>query len=294
MLPNFIGIGAYKSGTTWLFRCLMEHPEIFMAEVKETNFFDYETIDGRMSEYLVHFDKSENYKAVGEISNRYFTSKRAIKRIKNLIPEAKLFVSLRNPIDQVYSYYWHLHKQNFHEWKSKDLPENFEDALSKYSKRLLDNAYYSKHLNEWFKYFSKDQIMIIFYDDIVENPKSVINSIYSFLGVENSFLPKSLNIKDSSVRSGKSPRYQILESTRKSLYYLLSSKIYYPLKQLIGVKNAGIVKERTKIRTIFEKIFFKDGYPEMSPTTRQKLSDHFSEELSHLEELSGRDLSNWY
>ena len=83
MLPNFIGIGAPKAGTTWLFKCLDEHPEVFVAAVKETSFFDYGTIEGRFAEYEAHFVGSEGYPAVGEVSTRYLSSHRAPARVIN-------------------------------------------------------------------------------------------------------------------------------------------------------------------------------------------------------------------
>ncbi|MDH3604785.1 MAG: sulfotransferase, partial [Candidatus Tectomicrobia bacterium] len=96
-LPTFIGIGAPKAGTTWLFRCLQEHPAVFAAAVKETNFFDYATITGRMHEYAAHFSTAAGCQAVGEISTRYLTSCRAPFRIRTYLPTARLFVTVRNP-----------------------------------------------------------------------------------------------------------------------------------------------------------------------------------------------------
>ena len=127
MLPNFIGIGAPKAGTTWLFNCLQEHPQVFVAPVKETKFFDDENIEGRILEYEAHFRGAEGAIAVGEISTRYLSSNRgAAERIHRYLPEVRLFVSLRNPSDQAYSHYWHLRRQNFHQWKRANLPETFE------------------------------------------------------------------------------------------------------------------------------------------------------------------------
>src|SRR5947208_7454350 len=111
MLPNFIGIGAPKAGTTWLAKCLAEHPQVFMAAVKKTNFFDYAAIEGRMTEYEIHFAGAEGKKAVGEYSVRYLLSAHAPERIQQILPGVRLIVSFRNPIDQVYSHYWHLHRQ---------------------------------------------------------------------------------------------------------------------------------------------------------------------------------------
>ena len=294
MLPNFIGIGAYKSGTTWLFKCLEDHPDIFVAEVKETNFFAYyDPIDDRINDYEEHFKGSEKFKAIGEISNMYLSSEVAPQRIKKFIPDVKLFVSLRNPVDQVYSHYWHLNKQNFHKGRSVDLPKNFEDALKKYENLLLDNAKYSKHLSNWLKYFNKDQLTIIFYDDIVKNPERVISSLYSYVDVDSSFIPQSLSVRGYSVRSGRSPRKQYLEPIRKCLYNFLNLKVYYPLKQIVGVKNAGILKEKLRARYFYESLFFKEGYPKIKASTHSRLIEYFSDDIKDLEKLTGRDLSHW-
>ena len=65
MLPSFIGLGAPKSATTWLYHCLREHPEIFVADSKEVMFFDYGNISGRLPTYEEHFSQAGNAKAVG-------------------------------------------------------------------------------------------------------------------------------------------------------------------------------------------------------------------------------------
>ena len=77
MLPNFIGLGAPKSATTWLYHCLREHPEVFVADSKEVMFFDYGDIRGRLETYEKHFKWAGDAKAIGEFSTRYLASTRA-------------------------------------------------------------------------------------------------------------------------------------------------------------------------------------------------------------------------
>jgi hypothetical protein len=293
MLPNFIGIGAPKAGTTWLFRCLQEHPEVFVASCKETNFFDYATIEGRGGEYEAHFAGGAGFVAVGEISTRYLTSLRAPERIRTLIPDARLFVSLRNPIDQVYSHYWHLARQNFHQWGAENVPPSFEAALASYEQRLLEPALYHKHLRRWLEYFDRSQLLVILYDDIRARPREVLSTVYSFLGVQSAVQPPSLTEAGSSVRRGTSPKSPRLGEIHRSLYDQLNRNIYYPLKQLVGAPTAIRIKDALRVRPILESLFQQEGYPEMPPRTRALLRSRFAEDIRSLAGLIRRDLSHW-
>lgn len=121
-LPNFLIIGAAKSGTSSLYRYLMEHPQVFMSPVKEPNFFalEGEQIDfsnPAMAEqvlpklatdldaYRTLFQDVQHEQAIGEASSWYLHSTRAPVRIRRHIPEAKLIAILRNPAQRAYSGY---------------------------------------------------------------------------------------------------------------------------------------------------------------------------------------------
>jgi len=102
--PPFVGLGAPKAATTWLFHCLQEHPSVFIPDEKEIGFFSYlDDIDGRMPEYLSYFRGAESTPAKGEIFVMYLSNPLAAERIKRHLPDAKLFLSLRNPVEQIYS-----------------------------------------------------------------------------------------------------------------------------------------------------------------------------------------------
>jgi hypothetical protein len=293
MLPNFIGIGAPKAGTTWLSKCLAEHPEVFVAAVKETSFFDYGTIEGRFAEYEAHFSGSDKYPAVGEVSTRYLSSVRAPARIKRHIPDARLFASLRNPIDQIYSHYWHLSRQNFHRWQGESVPRTFEEALERFEANMLEPALYFKHLQKWLEHFDRSQLLVLYYDDIKTRPADVFKTLCGHLGVADSFTPPSLTKKDSSMRQGVSPKSPTLGRAHSYLYTRLNTRFYYPLKQIFGVRNAERLKNSLRIRPTMEYLFFRKGYPEMKPATRAHLRERLAEEINNLADLTGRDLSHW-
>jgi hypothetical protein len=291
MLPNFIGIGAPKSGTTWLFKCLDEHPEIFITPVKETLFFDYPYHESKIPEYEAYFSDAAGAVAVGEISTNYLTSQQAPERIRRHIPNVRLFVSLRNPLDQIYSHYWHLSRQNFH--SSDRRRWSFEEALEKYEKRLIEPALYSHHLQRWLQYFERSQLLIIFYDDICKQPEEVIKKIYSFLEVERTFVPVKVNQKDSSVRQGTSPKSRFLGGLYATLYDRLNRQLYCPLTRLVGNQTAATIRDALRVRQVMQLLFYRKGYPQMNPQTRTLLRDRFAQEIQNLADLAGCDLSHW-
>ena len=106
ILPNFVGVGARKAGTTWLAECLREHPEIFMSTPKELSYFGKRYRTSRSEEwYLSHFQHAGDYRAVGEYSPSYIRDPDAAKRILEDLGEVKIICALRNPVERFLSDY---------------------------------------------------------------------------------------------------------------------------------------------------------------------------------------------
>ena len=292
-LPNFIGIGAPKAGTTWLANCLAEHPDIFVPIQKELNFFNYHSIEGRLPEYTVYFKKASNYKRVGELSTRYYTSLVAQERIKRQIPDIKLIASVRNPIDQVYSHFWHLKRQNFHQWDRANVPDTVEEALEKFPDSLLPSSLHAQSLKRWLSYFEKHQLHIIVYDDIKDKPSDVIKQLFDFLEVKNDFSPSFVTKQNTQTRMGVSPKSRTHEQIRSATYQLLVNQVYQPAKKLLGVHRATYIKDKLPIRKVMDGLFMKKGYPKMNGHTREQLIPFFKEDILSLQDLIQRDLSHW-
>lgn len=293
MLPNLIGIGAPKAGTTWLFKCLQEHPQVFMTPAKETNFFHAESIDGRLGEYREYFRGAERSSVAGEISVRYLHSPRAPERIARLLPAARLLVSLRNPVDQVYSHYWHLRRQNFHQYDRRMVPETFEDAVERFDDHLVQPAYCSQALARWLKLFDRSQVHVILFDDIQADPAAVLAQLYAFAGVDSTFRPPSTERLDSDVRRGVSPRSPLHDRAHKFVYQQLARRLFYRLKLTIGVRRAFALANAVRARHVMERLFYQNGYPPMHPHTKAALVDRFAGDVRELSRLTGRDLSGW-
>jgi len=199
-LPNFMIIGAGKSGTTALYEYLAEHPDVYMSPVKETNFFALEgekMVDPKddpeqmfhypwsvtnWEDYVKLFDGVETEKAIGEVSPMYLYSEEAAFRIKERFPDMKLIVILRNPVDRLYSRFMHLAREN------RKPTNRFEDALDRETiwwrrNDLVKEGFYHNHLQKYYGLFDKDQIKVILYDDFKSDPLKEVQNIYEFIGV---------------------------------------------------------------------------------------------------------------
>lgn len=205
-LPDFLIIGAQKAGTTYLYNLLSRHPSVEVnphlsgVEQKELHFFDTMKYQKRgLSWYLEQFPSSEG-KLTGEATPYYLFCPRVSYRVSKAIPEAKLIVLLRDPVDRAFSDY-----QN----KVREGNEllSFEEAIRAEPKRISgerekmfeDETYYSKPLRrysyiargryheqiaEWFSYFAREQFLILKSEELFATPRVVYEQVLAFLGLE--------------------------------------------------------------------------------------------------------------
>jgi len=200
----FFIVGAQRSGTTYLYNVLNEHPEIEMAiPLKpEPKFFikDNEYKKGKEYYYNKYFNMKEN-KVFGEKSTSYFEYKKAAKRIKNTFPEAKILISLRNPVDRAISNYFFT-KNNGLEFRSinevfineKEIPKKYVEKLNASVSPFdyIERSKYSKFLDIYYKIFDIFRIKILIMEKFLGN-QEIISSIYRFLDVRDDFVPSCLN-----------------------------------------------------------------------------------------------------
>ena len=179
MLPNFIGVGTQRAGTTWLYNCLKQHPDIYMSTPKELHFF-YVHYENGIEWYKDKFSGVTNESVVGEITPDYMYHEEAIRNIKKHIPNAKLIIVLRDPIERAISAY------KLHYKHSSGV--SFETACES-NKDLIDRGRYVKYLDMVQSYFPSNQLKIMIYEDIKVKPESFLDEIYEYLGVQTGFRP---------------------------------------------------------------------------------------------------------
>ncbi len=208
--PNFLIIGAAKAGTTSLYAYLKQHPQIYMSPLKETNFFalegaqllfqgpgDQEYINKfsitKLEDYSALFQEVNDELAIGEASPLYLYSPRAPERIQHYIPEVKVIAILRHPVERAYSAFLHMVRDR------REPLRDFPQTLKEEEARIDNNwehiwhyqqaGFYYVQLQRYFAQFNSEQIRVYLFDDFALNPLGVLQDIFQFLNVNETFIP---------------------------------------------------------------------------------------------------------
>ena len=202
-LPDFIIIGAQKSGTSSLYYYLSQHPRLKMSVEKEIHYYNYYLQHGKgLGWYKSFFPLRlrSHGKKTGEASPNYLYSEKAPAELKKDLADVKLLVLLRNPIERAYSEY----NMHVRQLKRKDFPASFEEALSndnlslEGSRLYLIRGLYAERIKNWLKYFNRDQFLFIKSEDFFKDPKKTLNDVYEFLEIEKTY---PTNLKPQQVGS---------------------------------------------------------------------------------------------
>lgn len=256
MLPEFIIIGAQKSGTSTLFNALIKHPNIVGPTKTEIHYFDLtQNYLKGVDWYKAHFPSNLYRKLIkklqhrdiitGESSPEYLYLPHAPRRLKQMLPNIKIIVMLRNPVDRAFSHYFHI-------YRPLKEPLSFEDALAQEEERLKDfyekmaedeyywnqnvvrysykqRGLYYDQLKRWLDIFSKDQVFIIQSEEYYRNSLEIYKRVQKFLNLPD-FVPKDFKKRQSY------PSYTNMnKETRKKLsshFVPYNEKLY----ALIGKK----------------------------------------------------------
>ena len=194
-LPDFLGIGTQKGGTTSLQKLLEQHPDAFLPITKEVQYF---TLHYNESEqwYREHFQQANSKQICGEITPYYLFHPEAPQRIHALIPKARLIVLLRDPVERALSQYFHARRLGFEEL-------DLEAALAAESERLasgdpyshqkhsyLSRSRYELQLQRYQRLFAHQQLLILRSEDFFEKTEQSWKNIQDFLGLRESPLPQ--------------------------------------------------------------------------------------------------------
>ena len=225
-LPNFMCIGAAKSGTTTLYDIIKQHPDVYVSPYKEPHFFDNINLFENGIDWYnkTFFSDVKNEKCIFDFTPSYLFNENAPKRIFNLLgKKMKFIIILRNPVDRAYSHYLHSVRD-----ENEDL--SFQTAINEEKKRILsyrkENKYhkelkasyisqgmYGKMVKNYLNFFPKNNFLFIhFEEDLVTERSATIKKVLDFLSLDNS---KSLNI-DIKSNSASKVRYKWIMRLLKS------------------------------------------------------------------------------
>tara|TARA_B100000508_G_scaffold53235_1_gene41244 strand:- start:22435 stop:23286 length:852 start_codon:yes stop_codon:yes gene_type:complete len=281
-MVNTIGIGFSRTGSTWLSRCLEEHPEICFSKEKETHFFN---LDARFNEgvdsYHSYFDCGDE-KVVAEFTAVYTRdSEKVAERIHAYNPKTKLLVMLRNPADRAFSNYIY-RKSRVGGY------ESFEKAVEE-NDQIVQEGLYAKHLAPFFELFPIEQFIFVVQEESRKNPKETIQEVYGELGIDSQFIPSCIG---REVNASKDHAYKLpwlqhaIQRTRMAVH---KSKLLGPIRNL--VKFFGVTKIISNVQKANEAK--GEAKEEMLESTRSKLLKYYAEDIQSLEEKTGLNLDIW-
>jgi len=289
ILPNFFIVGAAKAGTTSLYHYLRQHPEVFLPSIKETFFFagihkkDFlgpgsfygNSIVETWEDYLSLFQDAYGKKAIGEVCVAYLYFKESALRIYQKVPNARIIIILRNPIDRAYSNYMH-HVRDGIEDLSFEEAIQVEDERKKqgywWGFRYIDVGFYYEQVKRYFDIFGKEQVHVYLYEDFAKDPVFVLRAIMRILEVNESFVPAYMPVYNIS---GK-PRSRIIQS-------LLSNKFIRRCGAVLPKGTRHLIRAR-----VMEWNLKKEP---MRPETRKYLANIYKDDIFMLEKLIGIKVS---
>lgn len=282
MKIDFIGIGAQKCASTWIHGILSDHPEVAVYPGKEIDFFST-YYDRGYQWYEKQLADVDSVKTVGEVSTSYFTDSDTPGRVFLYNPNMRIVLSLRDPIERAYSN--HLHEVRHGHFTGQSI--EFENGLINNPMYLIQSRY-AQHLARWLAVFPRNQILVIFQEDIRDTPCIQARNLYRFLGVDENhqswFLEKKVNesraIKNTGVDS-------FLKRLRKLGQFVGGDKVVQAMR-----KN-NLVR---RLRRSHNQIDLRQVIPPIRGDTRIRLQDMLADdirEVAHQLELESLPWPSW-
>ena len=288
---DFIGIGAAKSASTWLNKCLEEHPDILTSSQKtrkEINFFNsgigIPISSGRSASfyhkgyewYLKQFPPAQKGKIRGEFCVTYLIDNEAPKRIKKFNPNIKILAILRNPSEMINSLHWQT-KTRVKYHISDDINKQLDKGF------YIEAAQYHKNLKRYFDLFPHKNIKVVILDEVKENPRRTLQEVYKFLNVDKDFIPTTIGKKINKAFVIKNAYIKNL------LAFVLKILKLFKMKNLHRYLRTS--KFTNKIYHIFNTE--KKSHDKLDEKTKQRIKEILRNDIENLEKLLDKDLNVW-
>jgi len=267
--PDFIVAGVRKCGTTWLDRCLREHPEIFMPSATKELFFFDRYWDRGLDWYGEYFEGCRAWQVCGEVSPSYFAAPEAAQRIRSVVPRTKLVFIFRDPVERVVSLYHHLRARG-----DTALPlDKAVDTLPE----LLEEGHYARHFARFRDAFPAANIYAILLDDIEADPAGGFRKLFQFIGVDAKFVPATLNIRSYVRREARSHTLARIASAASRRLHAMGLHRAVEFAKSAGAEKLVLRRPRTRATRL-------------DPAIAARLDALYDPDIAELGRLMGRDL----
>jgi len=273
ILPNFILAGVEKSGTTWLYHCLLDHPDIYLPPYRsEVHFFDRNYRKG-LDFYKKFYRSYKGQKAIGDMTPSYMYKEKIAELISFHMPNAKIMFSLRNPVDRCYSDYLHL-------YRNTKLDLSFNEMIR--NKAFLNKSFYYAKVKKYFDCFPKEKILVILFENLTKKPALELKKIYQFLEVDDNFVPSSIS-KEFNV---------FVEPKNLSVYrYIMKILKFFRFRHDTKYDFFVEVIKKLKIKEILSK---KVNKPKLAIENRRYLFNLFHDDIKNLSDLINLNLLKYW
>ena len=268
-LPDFVIIGAAKSATTWLQVQLQANPAIFMPD-PEPHFFSREFTKGE-AHYRKVFRECNGWAAVvGEKSADYLSDPDTPARLASMLPDARLVVQLRNPVDRAYSDY----KMFFRRGQVNDRPAEYLATPDNPHPRFLLDGLYGQHLANWLEHFDREQLFVFTYEQVGSDPIDLIERVCKHVGAPIAFDTELICRRENASQELLLP---------------------LPLRNLLAPFKGTVqpLRGRPWFETARSLLAREVNYPPLPPDLRCKMEEFYSDDIALTEELTGLDLEHW-
>lgn len=260
-------LGPPKTGTTWLYQCLREHPGISAPRTDTVHFFDMHFHRGE-AWYHQQFGSAEGTLRF-DPTPAYICSPRAPGRIARYNPDAKLIVCLRNPVDRAFSHWWHLKK-------SGATSLGFEDVLVNYNSYAtwLEHGFVAIGLERIVELFGRERLHVMDFDEMRRNPADEYRAVCEFAGIDPGFTPSPLNKRVN------------VAGARKDL----ATRVRYKLARTVFGDRVHDRDAPALVKWMSGKSEYLDGIP---PALRAELLEAVEPEIRATERVLGMNLDRW-
>jgi hypothetical protein len=273
-LPTFLGIGVQRGGTTWLHTLLASHPDVYMpTRRKEIRFFEryYEHGTSWYSTFFCPPEQADSYRAIGEISTQYYDCEACPQRIFTTLPQSKLIIMLRHPVNRAYSQYgFVVQRRNYR--------GSFQEFLAS-RPAALEKGFYSRYLKQYLRYFDRNQILALLFEDVFTDIFKTKKTIADFLDIAADKFPESGN--NGKVNASTVPTHQSLYGFVVKTGRRLRKRNLEPVVDFVM---------RLGIQRILSK---GNSLQPLDKELRKQLSQLYQDEFDELEECMQIDLSTW-